>query len=101
MSGVFNESHWEKWVYMFEDCGFEVYEGTIKTYQISEIYKAIDGPSRQMLKVREVLDNIKNKFYEFKELTSTMDPDIKRFWGRKWVELLRMLTGDIRRRGVE
>ncbi|KAL2047152.1 hypothetical protein N7G274_001171 [Stereocaulon virgatum] len=101
MSGVFNESHWGKWAYMFEDCGFEVYEGTTKTYQISEICNAIDGPSRQMLEVREVLDNIEAKFSEIEELTSTMDQDVRRFWGNKWVDLLRMLTGDIRRRGAE
>ena len=101
MSGVFDASHWEKWAYMFEDCGFEVYEGTTKTYQIREIYNAIDGPSRQMLQLREVLDSIKNRFYEFKELTSTLDPEVRKEWGQKWVELLQKLTGDIRQRGAE
>ena len=79
---------------------WSVYEGTTRTYQIREIHDVIDGPSRQMLQVREVLDNIKSKFYKFEELTSTMDEEVKKHWGNKWVEHLRMLTGNIRQQGA-
>ncbi|KAL2059412.1 hypothetical protein ABVK25_000705 [Lepraria finkii] len=30
-----------------------------------------------------------------------MDQEVRKFWGNKWVELLRMLTGSIRQRGAE
>lgn len=86
---------------MFEDCGFEVYEGTTKTYQIKEVYEEIDGPSREMLQVREVLDDIKKKFYEIEEITSTMDQEVRRQVGNRWVQYLRKLTGPIRQQGAQ
>lgn len=53
---------------MFEDCGFEVYEGTTRTFAINEIHDQIDGPNRHMLEVREVLDDIKTRFHEIEDI---------------------------------
>ncbi|KAL9068918.1 MAG: hypothetical protein Q9161_005891 [Pseudevernia consocians] len=51
---------------MFEEGGFEVYESTIKKYVTKDVYNEPDGLSKHMLDVREVLDEIKAKFYVLK-----------------------------------
>lgn len=86
---------------MFEDCGFEVYESTTKTYQVKEIYEAIDGPSRQMLRVREVLEEIKIRFYALEELTADMDHGSRHVLGNRCLRYLQKLTDPIRRLGTE
>ena len=78
MSGVFNTSYQEKWVYIFKDYRFKVYKGTIKIYQIYKIYNIIDRPNRQILQFREVFNSIKNKFYKFKKLTLTLDLEVRK-----------------------
>lgn len=56
---------------MFEEEGFEIYESTTKKYVIKDIYEEPNGPSKHMLEVREVLDEIKTKFYELEENTAS------------------------------
>ena len=63
MSNPFAEADWKRWVYMFEEGGFEIYESAIKEYVTRDIYDEPDGPSKHILDVREVLDEIKSKFY--------------------------------------
>ncbi len=55
---------------MFDDCGFAVYEDTQKVLvpKHSEDDEGSDSAAiRHRLDVREVLENIKNKYYELEE----------------------------------
>ena len=52
---------------MFQEQGFDIYETTTTEYAAKDIYDEPRGPSKQMLDVREVLDDIKTKFYEIEE----------------------------------
>ena len=51
---------------MFKEGGFKIYESTNKKYVIKNIYDELDGFSKLILDVREVLDKIKTKFYDLK-----------------------------------
>ena len=55
---------------MFKEEGFKIYESTTKNYVTKDIYDELDGPSKYILNVREVLDEIKFKFYELKTRTA-------------------------------
>ena len=85
---------------MFEEGGFEIYESTTKEYVIKDIYEEPDGPSKHMLEVREVLDEIKTKFYELEENTALWEDDDKARISMSWVTMLRKATGPIRQQGV-
>ena len=44
---------------------FRIYEGTIKKYAVDGIHEIIESSDRHLLKVREVLDIIRDQYYEF------------------------------------
>ncbi len=48
---VLTEDIWDRYAFMFEDCGFEIYEGMATTYSTKEIYKEIGAPSKRRLEV--------------------------------------------------
>ena len=96
----FKPDHWKTWAHLFDDCGFEVYEGTTKTFVVKEIHDQIDGPSKHMLNVREVLDHVKNRFYELEEDLADADPDFRERVSSRWVLQLQKLTGPIRHQGA-
>ncbi len=86
---------------MFEEGGFEIYESTTKEYVIKDIYDEPDGPSKHMLDVREVLDEIKTKFYELEAGTVGWEDNVRERISAQWVTMLRQMTGPIRQRGAE
>ena len=61
---------------MFER-GFEIYESITKEYVTRDIYDEPDGPSKHMLDVREVLNEIKFKFYELEAGTADWEDDVR------------------------
>lgn len=88
ISRVITSHDWTKWASIFgDDGGFEIYETTTKTYTSNEIYTVIGGPTRHMLEMREVLDDIKTRFFELDELTFGFTPEQKdkylMLWGTK------------------
>ena len=75
MRGVITSHDWTKWASIFgDDGGFEIYETSTKTYRSNERYTVVAGPARQMLETREVLDDIKTRFFELDELTFGFHP---------------------------
>jgi len=55
---------------MFENNGFEIYESTTKKYVIKDIHEAIEAPDKHLLKIREILDSIKDRYYEIAKQTT-------------------------------
>ena len=68
---------------------------------VDEVHDQLGGPSRHMLEVREVLDNIKNRFYDLEEATVLFDDEHRERVSMLWVQMLRKLTGPIRLQGVQ
>ena len=52
---------------MFEDSEFEIYEFIIKIYVVNEIHEIIEKSTRHMFEMKEILNDIKIKFYELNE----------------------------------
>lgn len=96
----FQESDWIQWAEMFEDGGFEVYETTAKVH-VDDRPETIEGPDRHMLEVREVLDHIKEKYYEMAEQTAEWTAEDRNPIIERWISWLDKLTGPIRKKGVE
>ena len=86
---------------MFEDGGMEIYESTIKTYAVNEIHEAIGGFSRQQLEVREVLEQVKTRYFELQNLTAGFEEDQKQRLLTLWVSHLKQLVGPIRKQGAK
>ena len=57
----------------------------------------IGGPTRYMLETREVLDDIKTRFFELDELTFGFTPEQKDKYLMLWVQNLKKMTGQIRK----
>ena len=100
MSNAFAEADWKRWAYMFEEGGFEFYESATKEYVTRDIYDEPDRPSKHMLDVREVLDEIKSKFYELEAGTAEWEDDVRERISAQWVAMLQM-KGPIRQRGAQ
>ena len=63
--------------------------------------KMIGGSDRHMLKVRKVLDHIKDKYYEMAGRTADWTVEERNPIIERWIGWLDKLTGLIRRRGVK
>ena len=100
MHDVITPHDWERWAFMFEDGGMEIYESTTKTYAVNEIHDAIGGPSRQQLEVREVLEQVKTRYFELQNLTAGFEEDQKQRVLSLWVSHLKQLVGPIRKQGA-
>ena len=87
------------WAEMFEDSGFEVYETSARLN--IERHEDIEEPDRHMLQMREVLDTIKDKFYEVMEHTADWTAEERNPQKERWLGWLEKLTGLIRRQEVE
>ena len=86
---------------MFEESGVEIYESTIKEYVTKDIYDELDGPSKYMLDVREVLEEIKTKFYVLEAGTVDWEDDVRERISAPWVAMLRQMTDPIRQQGAQ
>lgn len=60
---LFNDSDWNRWSEMFEDDEFEVYESTTLIH-VDVRHEDIEDSDRHMLKMRKILDHIKEKDYK-------------------------------------
>ena len=101
MHDVIIQHDWERWTFMFENGGFEIYESTIKTYVIKEIHDAIGGSNRQQLEVREVLEQVKTRYFELQNLTAEFNEGQQQHLLALWVSHLKQLTGPIRKQGAK
>lgn len=97
MSGIITSHDWTRWASIFSDSGFEIYKTTTKSYAIKEIHGVIGGPAKHMLETREVLDDIKTRFFELDELTLDFTPEQKDRYLMLWVQNLKKMTGQIRK----
>ncbi len=48
-----DEEDWDRYAFMFEDCGFEIYEGMGVEYSTKQLYKEIGAPAKRRLEVSD------------------------------------------------
>ena len=86
---------------MFEESGFEIYETMTTEYAAKDIYDEPGGPNKHVLEVREVLDDIKNMFYNMNEVMADWDTEKRNKVSKQFVRTLRKITGPVRQQGAE
>ena len=86
---------------MFEDSGFEIYETMTTEYAAKDIYDEPGGPNKHLLEVREVLDDIKNVFYNMNDIMADWDTDRRNKASKQFVSTLRKITGPVRQQGAK
>lgn len=101
MFSSFRESDWINWAQLFEDGGFEIYKTTTKIKVRHNKDDDIEGPDRYVLQMREVLEHIKDKYYEIAEHTAEWTMEEQNPKIERWLLWLNKLTGLIRKQGVE
>jgi len=55
---------------MFENDKFEIYESITKKYVIKDIHETIEASNKHLLKIHEILDLIKDRYYEIAKQTT-------------------------------
>lgn len=95
------DEDWDRFAFGFEEGGFEIYETTNKEWVSEGVHDAIGGPSRHLLEVREVLDGIKDRYYELCENMADWTPEERSPILDRWLDQLSSLTGPIRQRGAQ
>ena len=85
---------------MWEDSGFERYEGITSEYYTKEIDGEIGAPYRRRLDVREALDSLKSKYYDLEEAVAELPPDLADNALKRWVARLEYITGPLRNMGI-
>ena len=85
---------------MFEESGFEIYESTTKEWVVKDIYDEPGGPTKHLLEVREVLDDVKNAYYQMQEIMADWDADDRNAKSKQFVRMLRKMTGSVRQQGA-
>lgn len=100
VSDVIKDSDWDVWASMFEDYGFEIYESTTKDFVAKEIFDEPGGPNKHLLQVREVLDDVKNSYYQMQEIMADWDADECNAKSKQFVRMLRKMTGSVRQQGA-
>ena len=95
------DEDWTRYGMMFENCGFEIYEGRETIYTPDQLDDEIGVPIRRRLEVREILDNIQSRFYDVEELTANMSPADRDDVFARWITNVRRITGEIFGQAVE
>lgn len=85
---------------MFENDEFEIYESITKKYVIKNIYKTIEALDKHLLKIREILDLIKNRYYKIVKQTTNWAKKKRTLIITKWIEQLAHLIDLIRKRKI-
>lgn len=48
---VFTLHDWDRWIFMFENGEFEIYESITKEYVIKDVHEAIGAPDKRLLEI--------------------------------------------------
>ncbi|KAK9361782.1 hypothetical protein V1504DRAFT_439398 [Lipomyces starkeyi] len=69
---ILTEDHWKNFVVMFENRGFEVYEGRGQEPAREGDRGDIGAPARRALTLKETLERLRSRYYELEE---AIDPE--------------------------
>jgi len=88
---------------MWEDCGFEIYESIGTEYIANGLNKEIGAPERRRLKVREVLESLRTRYYSLEEDIEAqgVELDVRDGVIRLWIRGLAGFMSTMGSKGVE
>ena len=101
MFGCLRQEDFERYKCMWEDCGFETYQGENKEYIAKDIDDDPFAPERTRLAMREALDNIKDRFYQIKEKAAALEPQIREKLMNWWLSKLNRASGEVWHQGIK
>ncbi|KAL2052754.1 hypothetical protein ABVK25_006994 [Lepraria finkii] len=85
---------------MWEDQGFELYEGISSEYYTRDVDSEVGAPARRRLDLRETLESLKSKYYDLEETVTQLPPDLADDIMKRWVARLEHITGPLRAIGI-
>ena len=94
------EEHFARWAFMWEDQGFELYEGISSEYYTRDVDSEVGAPARRRLDLRETLESLKSKYYDLEETVTQLPPDLADDVIKRWVARLEHITGPLRAIGI-
>lgn len=97
---VKNEN-WDRFAFDFEERKFEIYEIINKKWISENVHDVIEDLNRHLLKMREILDDIKNRYYELCENMTNWSSKERSFILDRWLDQLSNLTDLIRQREAQ
>ncbi|KAL2055533.1 hypothetical protein ABVK25_004341 [Lepraria finkii] len=86
--------------FMWEDSGFELYEGITSEYYTKEIDDEIGALYHRRLDMREALDSLKSKYYDLEEAVAELLQGLADNALKRWVARLEYITGPLRNMGI-
>lgn len=89
------EPDWEAYYFMWEDCGFETYEGMTKEYISNDIYDEIGAPARRKIALRETWDTTLSGYYKVEEYWATAAPEEAEAYVGAYVQKHRELNSEL------
>lgn len=98
---IISEEDFERYTFMWEDSGFEIYERVTTEYFERGIDAEIGAPARRRLDIKEALDGIRSRYYALEEQVAAMPKEAADEVVRWWISKLDRITGPLRRGGVE
>jgi hypothetical protein len=99
--GHLGDDQWEKWRFMWDESGFEIYETAGVTYVNKELYNEIGAPARRRLEVREVVDSLMQRYYTLEEDLASWPDDVRDEMIRSWTKQVEGAVGPVRRQGAQ
>ena len=75
--GCLRDEDFERYKCMQEDYSFKTYHSDNKEYITKDIDEDPFAPQRTRLKIREALDNIKDRFYQIKEKAAQLEANMR------------------------
>ena len=101
---LFGVIRWEdedRWVHMWDESGFEIYERMETCYIESAIDDDIGAPERSRLTMRDTLESLQNRYYELSERAAKVLPEHRDRLLNWWTTRLNELSGDMWRLGID
>lgn len=84
-----------------QDCGFKTYQGKNKEYIAKDLNNDPFAPQRTRLKIREALNNIKDRFYQIKEKAAALEPQMREKLINWWLLKLNRASGKVWHQGIK
>ncbi|KAK9427155.1 hypothetical protein V1505DRAFT_318055 [Lipomyces doorenjongii] len=76
---ILTREQWQDFAFMFEDSGYEIYEGRGREYLGDGIRQEIGAPDRRTLTFKELLERLRTRYYELDEdVSATYSGDSER-----------------------
>ena len=98
--GTLKEEDFDRWAFMCEDSGFELYEGITSEYYERGIDGEIGAPATRRLDMREALDIVRSKYYDLEESVEHLPPAEADRVMKWWIAKLETITGSLRSIGI-